>query len=182
LPRPISHTHCSVVANSLTTRPENTVRPIPLVLSSSIAISAIAAAQPSQALKELDVKGRAIATNPCRSPTSTQVTKKPNLHYPAVTDEILTIQCNSITVEIYKANFYTPPVRLPVSVRLTKPHPSPPKSLQVGTNLASVIQALGPPASSSNSTACYPLSLERPDEDTIWFVHNAGRVSAVSCG
>lgn len=154
--------------------------PITIFLSGMLAVPVIASAQPSPALKELDIKGRAIVTNPCRSPISTQVTKQPNLHNPAVTDEIITIQCNGVTVEIYQANFRNPPARLPVSVRLTKSHSSLPKSLQVGTKMADVIQSLGPPASTRNSTATYPLSQERPDEDKISFIHDAGRVSSVS--
>lgn len=158
----------------------NTVCPIYLALFGALAIPAIASAQQFQMLKELDLRGRAIAASPCRSPNSTRVKKQPNLHDPAVTDEILTIQCNGIIVETYQANYATPPARLPVLVRLIKSHPSLPMSIQIGASLESVIQTLGPPASTDNSTLTYPLSDLHPDQNTISFFHEAGRISSVS--
>ncbi len=130
-------------------------------------------------LAALDRVGREIAASPCVKPKAVREKSQPNIHEPHVTDQIVRFECQGVVAEIYRANASQPARDLPLEVRLTVNNRNVPARFAVGASLAGVRRALGSPTTNDNGAATYPLSAERPDQDTISFVARHGIIRAI---
>lgn len=138
------------------------------------------AATSEETLALLDAQGRALANNPCTTPISRKTRLVVNHREPTIRDEVLVVRCSHIESETYHAKYFQPARVLPVSLRVTSAFTRVSLPLQVGASTQEVEKTLGKPESREGSALTYPLSQERPDQDTISFSHAFGRVTAIT--
>jgi len=157
-----------------------TLRVIAILAAASSATAAIAAGTlPESQLSVLDRVGRRLAGNPCAQPTLVRTKTRPNPHDPTIRDQIRLTKCKGWSAEVYRAHSYKPPVELPLVVRVQTAHPAIPPQFGVGASISRVRGELGNPTSKRAGAITYPLSEERPDQDTISFISEHGKVQSI---
>lgn len=148
-------------------------------LTCCLGLSWLIATQPVLAdtamLHELDTLGRSLAKRPCAKPVKTTELRITNPYDAMIISKMVNVRCIGIVSETYR----DPSIVLPVKLELKVAHTGLPAAVQVGATRQSVLQALGKPATTGRSTDTYPLSDERPDQDSVSFIYTAGRVSSV---
>lgn len=133
----------------------------------------------SQIQPELDRIGRQIVQARCKRPLSVKRERVPSARSPRVLDVVWTTVCPG-----FEAVTFTPAGgrARPMALTLTGAHPQIPAVLAVGSPARAVRAELGAPWSSAGEDLVYALHPERPNDDTLTFRIQQGRVVALEWG
>lgn len=143
----------------------------------TMALTPAAAQQPalghSQAQPELDQFGRQLVLTRCKKPLSVKRERVPSPRSPSILDVVWTTTCPGFEAVAFRAaGGREKPMQLTVSAA----HPGLAADLAVGASAASVRNRLGPPWSTQGDDLIYALDPDRPNDDTLTFRIEGGRV------
>lgn len=152
-----------------------------LVVTAAIAgIASPALCQVAGPIANLDQAGRDLVKNWCAIPLQRSERSIPNQHDPSIKDRVVTQKCPSYSAQAYFAQAYSPPAKLPLSLRVSGPLHALPSYAQPGNQIQGVLRALGKPRDRTATTLTYSLSEERPDQDDVTFEYRDGRVQSIT--
>jgi hypothetical protein len=131
-------------------------------------------------LEQLNVIGRALASERCHRPVEVKTSFVRNPNNRDIADEMRSFDCRTFRVAIYRSLSASPARELPMAVTLEGEHPLAKGAWTVGASAASVRSVLGAPARVFGESMAYSLDAQRPGRDTLTFEVAAGVVHAVS--
>lgn len=127
----------------------------------------------SQAQPELNEFGRQLVQTRCKKPLSVKRERVPSPRSPSILDVVWTTTCPGFEAVAFRpAGGRERPMQLTVTAAL----PSLAADLSVGASAASVRARLGPPWSTQGDDLVYALDPDRPNDDTLTFRIENGRV------
>jgi len=131
-------------------------------------------------LTQLGAIGKSLAAEKCYRPVEVKTSFIPNPRNREVADEMLSFDCRTFHVAIYRSLSASPAKEMPMSVVLEGAHPLAGGAWAVGAAAASVRSVLGSPLRVFGENLVYSLSPARPGQDTLTFEVSKGIVEAVS--
>lgn len=147
-----------------------------LLLAPGVAPAQEPGATHSQVQPELDRVGRQIVQTRCKRPQSVKRERVPSARSPHILDVVWTTACPGFEVVTFTPSGGR---ARPMALTLTAAHPQIPGALGVGSRVEAVRAELGPPWSTEGDDLVYALHPERPNDDTLTFRVERGRVVAL---
>ncbi|MCR2746577.1 hypothetical protein [Limnobacter parvus] len=125
-----------------------------VVIAASMALLAACSTVPSNDSPRWEQVGLDILKQGCAG-ASVVYTDVPNRHVVGLIDQLKTVRCDGFVSQTYHSKAASNPQGLPISLQLSKPHPGLPGFLDLGTDIRSVEQHLGPSKARKGNSLLY---------------------------
>lgn len=137
------------------------------------------AALPEARALELDTLGKKIARQHCPRGGKASRRAVQNIHYPRITDEIVTYTCKGLEVTLYKAYANNPPNDIAMRAIVTGPHAAMPGYYAVGAPVSALRARLGAPFKEERGMLIYATE-DGYKEQTVTFKIAGDRIQSIT--